>query len=247
MSNHLPFTIYHLPFHLPIFKFSNCKIRWKLEDRKMENHGFTLVELMIVVSIIAILIVIAIAIYRSQAAKAKDARRKTDMARIKVAIEEYEKDHNCYPAYVNCGIDASQPIYPYLNNVPCDPETHASYPYEVPTGLSCSSWYRLYTKLSYSQDPGALPFCGGPLNNSYNYYTSSPNAPTCPPAGGSSSSPSSSTPSPSGGGVTGFWGCFSGVCKPIRNGQCTLQFQAAGCYGACIGPDGLPNDECITP
>lgn len=205
------------------------------------KKGFTLVELLIVVSIIAILIVIAIAIYRSQVAKARDARRKADMARIKVAVEEYEKDHNCYPPYVQCGIVPAQPIYPYLNNVPCDPITNSSYFYEIP-GMTCNSWYRLYTKLDYSQDLGALPFCGG-SNNSYNYYFGSPNAPACVPVGGSSPSAS---PSPSGGGGTGFWGCFSGACLPIRNGQCTLQFQAAGCYGACVA-GGLPNDECITP
>lgn len=203
------------------------------------KKGFTLVELLIVVSIIAILVLIAIALYRSQAAKARDARRKADMARIKVAVEEYEKDHNCYPPYVNCGIDSNQPIYPYLHDVPCDPQTNNAYHYEIP-GISCNSWYRLYTKLDYSQDPNALPFCGG----SYDYYFGSPNAPACIPSGSSSSS----SPGPSGGGgATGFWGCFSGVCTPIRDGQCTLQFQAAGCYGACIGVDGQPNDECITP
>lgn len=206
------------------------------------KKGFTLIELLIVISIVAILLLVAIAIYRSQVSKARDARRKADIARIKVAVEEYEKDHNCYPPYVQCGIVPAQPIYSYLNDVPCDPITNSSYYYEVP-GIACDSWYRLYTNLDYSQDPGALPFCGGPSNDSYDYYSGSPNAPACPAAG------SSPTPSPSGGGggTTGFWGCFSGACTPITDGQCTLQFQAAGCYGACIGPDGQPNNQCITP
>ena len=65
--------------------------------RRFNKRGLTLVELMIVVGIIAFLTLIATIYLRSQSHKGNDARRKADLRRISIAVEEYEKDNNCYP------------------------------------------------------------------------------------------------------------------------------------------------------
>lgn len=212
-------------------------------SKNNRHNAFTLVELLITLSIVAILAVIAIMYLRGQSFKGNDARRKADMERIRVAVEEYEKDHNCYPSYVICGIHTEQPIYPYLNNVPCDPNTNASYFYEY-EGSTCPSWYRFYSKLFFTQDPDVIPNIGP--NSAFNYVTGSANAPSVI----SVDSPPTSAPSE---GETDpiiesqYYGCRSGACVPIawddtRPGpECDPSFQDSGCYGRC-GPLVL---ECV--
>jgi len=62
-----------------------------------KEFGATLTELMVVVAIIAFLALLAFWALRTQVFKGFDSRRKTDIYQIKVAVEEYEKDHDCYP------------------------------------------------------------------------------------------------------------------------------------------------------
>src|SRR5271157_5862912 len=96
--------------------------------------GFTLVELMIVLAFLAVLIAIVIVFFTGQIAKGTDAQRKSDMNRIKLALEEYEKDHNCYPPkdLVTCNVAPlnGTGLRPYLEKIPCDPATGSSYDYE---------------------------------------------------------------------------------------------------------------------
>jgi prepilin-type N-terminal cleavage/methylation domain-containing protein len=182
----------------------------RIEDLKLKiNAGFTLVELMIVILIIAILATIAIMSFQGQIFKGNDAKRKADINRIKIAVEEYEKDYNCYPpkGLVVC-TNGGTGLQPYLNKIPCDPTTNTSYYYDN-DGSVCPSWYRFYAKLQNTQDPQINSGIGP--DGQYNFYLGSPNAPT----------PSStSTPSPTSGFVnsvpTGYWGCFSGQCLPIK-------------------------------
>ena len=101
-----------------------------------KNSGFTLVELVIVLAIIAILAVIALLYLRGQLFKGNDARRKGDLNRISLALEEYEKDHNCYPPTSQPGsellmeCDPGTGLEPYLSKIPCDPVRLSSYYYE---------------------------------------------------------------------------------------------------------------------
>jgi general secretion pathway protein G len=208
----------------------------KLRDKNIK--AFTLVELLISLSVVALLAIVALLYLRGQTFKGNDARRKADIERIRVAVEEYEKDHDCYPQYVSCGVDPAQPIYPYLNNVPCDPVTNASYMYDFPD-TACPGWYRFYSELEFTQDPVATPGIGP--NSAYNYVSGSANAPNPVPY-----DDSTYTEAP-GGGSGEFYGCRAGVCVPIdwnptRPGpECDPSFQNNNCYGQC-GPANL---ECI--
>lgn len=208
--------------------------------KNYRHNAFTLVELLIVFSIIAILAAALIFYFRNQLFKGNDARRKADIARIKVAVEEYEKDHNCYPLYVSCGVFPSQPVYPYLNNVPCDPVTGTSYLYEHENG-ACPGWYRFYSDLEYLGDLDIIPNIGP--NSAFNYVSGSANSPESIPG----STSSTATPGGSSGSSL-YYGCRSGSCVPInwnpaRPGpECDPSFQDVNCYGQC-GPSGV---ECIT-
>ncbi|HJY98628.1 MAG TPA: type II secretion system protein [Patescibacteria group bacterium] len=208
-------------------------------------NAFTLVELIIVLAIIAFLAVIAIMYLRGQLFKGNDAARKADLDRIQIASEEYEKDNNCYPPYISCGIIAEQPVYPYLKDVPCDPVTNASYIYVPDDSSTCPKWYKIYAKLENEVDPLAIPGIGP--NQAFNYVAGSPNSPPDTSSGTGSEDTGGGDP----GGIQGLFGCFSGACQPIlwdpsRPGaECDPHFARDDCYGACLDAQGLPVNECV--
>lgn len=202
--------------------------------------GFTLIEVLIVITVVGLLAVLVIVALRGSLFKGHDARRKADTDRIKIAAEEYEKDHNCYPKYIICGQHPEQPVYPYLKDVPCDPVNGVSYFYFF-ENRSCPGWFKVYTVLENENDTSAHMNIGP--NGAFNYVTSSPNAPLdyVP----SPQETGSQTPAPPGN-QSGFYGCQNGICVPIswnpnRPGpECDPNYQQSDCLGEC-GQPGVPN------
>ena len=185
------------------------------------STGLTLSELLVVITIIAVLLLIAAISLRSQVFKGYDARIKTDLHQITVGLEEYEKDNNCYPTALPCGTGTE--IEPYMESVPCDPETRGPYKYQCESG-DCPGWYWLFADLEYETAPGIAELgcttgCGPNVDETdYNYYVSSPNAPEVFVA-----------PYPA-------YGCFSGdVCVGIMDEDpCDPHYDTeANCLARC--------------
>lgn len=208
--------------------------------RRNKTEGFTLIEILMVVAIIALLVVLTIGVYLRQLAKGYDARRKTDMAQIKVALEEYEKDHNCYPTAFSCTGDGEDVLKPYIPDVPCDPRTKTDYVYHPSTDTGCPSWYWMFTSLENSSDSiiddlGCRYGCGP--SSTYSYYVSSPNAPK-PETGETASSGPTVPP-----GAT-YYGCFDGSCSLIVGEICEPYYPVQDCQGFCKGDQGQSINEC---
>lgn len=182
--------------------------------RKFES-GFTLAEVIVVVAILGILIVLMMQSINPnlQMGKARDSKRKSDMQKISIALEDYLNDHRCYPTVEQMFCDPGTGLVPYLNKIPCDPKTKQSYYYERPD--DCSK-FGLYTNLEVG-----VP-CG-----EYNYIITSPNYiveyPCVSPTPPSGSTPTPITPTPTGP-IMGY-ACFSGVCQPITEGTCEPNYQ----------------------
>ena len=85
-----------------------------------KRTGFTLIELMIVVSIIMILIGMAAMMYQRSVIKAKEAVLKTDLKVMREAIDHYTLDKETAPQSLE---DLTNPQSQYLREIPKDPIT----------------------------------------------------------------------------------------------------------------------------
>lgn len=74
---------------------ANPQIRERLQTRRIrtDQRGFTLVELLVVMLILALLAAIAIPAYMSQRDKAKDASAKSEARLASRALETYSTDN----------------------------------------------------------------------------------------------------------------------------------------------------------
>ena len=70
--------------------------------KKIFNTGFTLVELMVVISIIGILSAVLYVNYNDAREQARDKVRMTDLKNLQLAIETYRAQNGIYPAQ-GCG------------------------------------------------------------------------------------------------------------------------------------------------
>lgn len=137
------------------------------------DSGYTLVEITIVVTIVVIIsLLVLIGIGpMAQIFKGYDARRKADLASLKIAFEDYYNDHECYPPASilnNCG---SAELQPYLNAIPCNPDGNKPYTlFLVPEGSACPQKYAIYAPLIAFFDKLADSIPGCP--NTFAAYSS---------------------------------------------------------------------------
>jgi general secretion pathway protein G len=82
------------------------------------ERGFTLIELMIVMTIIGLLAAIAIPSYLKSITKAKEAVLKEDLHTMRTAIDSYTVDKEKAPQALDDLVQAG-----YLKSVPIDPIT----------------------------------------------------------------------------------------------------------------------------
>ena len=80
--------------------------------------GFTIIELLVVVSIVAILAGMAMAQYRNSVIRAQEAVLQTDLFRLRDAMDQYYADKQKYPAALDALVSDG-----YLRQLPKDPFT----------------------------------------------------------------------------------------------------------------------------
>ena len=68
-----------------------------LQKLKKAQAGFTIIELLIVIAIIAILAGLVLNNFQGAQAKARDTQRVTDLNNVHTKLEEYYGDNNGYP------------------------------------------------------------------------------------------------------------------------------------------------------
>lgn len=63
---------------------------------KMKKRGFTLIELLVVITIIGLLSSVGLASFTRAQARARDAKRQSDMTTLRNALELYYSENNFY-------------------------------------------------------------------------------------------------------------------------------------------------------
>lgn len=97
----------------------------------MKNSSFTLIEILVVATIIALLTSIGVVSYTQFSKQSRDAKRKADLEQIRAAVEMYRSNDstNSYPPYnvvtagcVTSDINGDCGGSVYLQIVPKDPK-----------------------------------------------------------------------------------------------------------------------------
>lgn len=125
----------------------------------MKKNGFTLIELMVVIAIIAIIASIGLATYSNAQKVGRDGKRKQDLENLRQSLIIYKNANNArpYPEDLS-GLDSS-----YINPMPTDPTTGSNYRYQgTPTGGDTS--YYICATLENPDASASHPDCTGTEN-----------------------------------------------------------------------------------
>jgi general secretion pathway protein G len=90
-------------------------------SRHRSGAGFTLIELMIVMSLIVILASIGLTVYTNSVIRAKESVLKEDLFRMRDAIDQYYADKGKYPVTLDSLVSEK-----YLRSIPVDPFTNSA-------------------------------------------------------------------------------------------------------------------------
>lgn len=83
-----------------------------------KNKGFTLVELLVVITLMALMLSIVLPQYLSSLDQGKETLLKNNLSSMRVAIDHYYADHGKYPRTLDELVKEK-----YIRNIPLDPIT----------------------------------------------------------------------------------------------------------------------------
>jgi prepilin-type N-terminal cleavage/methylation domain-containing protein len=143
-----------------------------------KKKAFSLIELLVVVSIIAVLMAVGSVGYQSIIKSGRNARRQADVQQIRTALESYKSDTGAYPANpvgscattTCCQLSGLVPSY--LAAYPSDPSIPSSNYCYIGAGSTYSICYRLENGLTASANSACNTLhsnnrCGGGACNTY--------------------------------------------------------------------------------
>lgn len=127
-----------------------------------KGKGFTLIEILVVVTIIGLLTLTAVVTYTAFLKQSRDAKRKADLSQVSAALEMYRSNSDTYPVgsvWATTLNILKTPVV-YIQSLPSDPKS-AIYSYYYTGSLSD------YTLGAYLEGGGTTCVagqCGGNCN-----------------------------------------------------------------------------------
>ncbi len=135
--------------------------------KSVAQSGFTLIEILVVVTIIGLLAAVGTVSYTQFLKSSRDATRKADLENVRAALELYRSENNVYPSDYTVLDDSPK----YMNSLPVDPISTQNYRYQgVPSGctIACTD-YNLgaYLEVTSSCSVTFSPACKTGLGCNY--------------------------------------------------------------------------------
>ena len=139
------------------------------------KKGFTLLELLVTISIIGILLAIGSASFSTAQRRGRDSRRQADMKSVQKALEQYYAVETEYPDSVSSGgsITTSGGEVT-MNQVPYDPKNSGSYVYSYSKSATndayCLCAYLENLETGNADNAGANGVCSWDADETNNDY-----------------------------------------------------------------------------
>ena len=129
-------------------------MRWLSTERAARKRGFTLVELLVVIVVLAILAAIVLPKFMDSSTRSKESALRTDLKLMRNAISIFQADIGKYPLSPadlaetdktkvkgadGAVVSATDWHGPYIETVPTDPIGGAAFTYDKTTGKVNSS------------------------------------------------------------------------------------------------------------
>lgn len=96
-------------------------MRVTMPARLRRSRGFTLIEMLIVMTLIVVLASVGLIAYQSSVRRGREAVLKEDLYRMRDAIDQYYADKGKYPTDLNELVATN-----YIRRVPVDPMTNST-------------------------------------------------------------------------------------------------------------------------
>ena len=103
--------------------------------KNKKRKAFSFIELIVVITIIAVLSLAAIVSYGPIQKKSRDSRRVADLQKISMALEMARQIGTTYPSEANLNTVL---VPNYIQLFPKDPKTNSDYVYSRPTNYTFS-------------------------------------------------------------------------------------------------------------
>ncbi len=126
----------------------------------MTNKGFTLIELMVAIGIMAIVSSVGYAVFSNAQAVGRDGKRKEDLESLRQALIVYQQspgNNHLYPD--TASFNTLVPTY--ISRMPQDPSTKANYDYQ---SASPNTTYFICATLENPNASDPHPDCTNPEN-----------------------------------------------------------------------------------
>lgn len=157
--------------------FSNDQRPTTNDQLLITNHqpssGFTLIEILVAATIVALLSTIGVTGYQAMTRNGRDALRKSDLEQVRSALEIYKSENSSYPLPTTTGIPSLSSSY--IAKYPSDPKSPVFSYYYLQTD---SLHYDMCAHLENGSTGASSAYCndsGGNLcGSNCNYQVTNP-------------------------------------------------------------------------
>ncbi len=112
----------------------------------MRKHGFSLIELLVAIAIMAVLLAIVLPNYLGARERARDSKKKSELNQLKTALRLYYNDFQRYPPVASCGTALGNMSGCKNGGTSCCPCKEGVYDFATSTDSNCDTVSTIYMK-----------------------------------------------------------------------------------------------------